>query len=85
MPFGPQTPHVPRQPPQRYSDEKAFDRVSWEFYHLADREAESKESKTHANLELSAPMFKTSDRGALMMNTNLALVAQALDMAAKLA
>ena len=35
--------------------------------------------------ELIAPIFKVNDRGALGMNTNLALVAQALDMAEKLA
>ena len=33
--------------------------------------------------ELSAPIFKTNDEGALAMNINLTLVTQALDMAGK--
>ena len=45
----------------------------------------SPKPKIKSAYDLSTPIFTTNDKGALIMNTNLSLVAEALNIAERLA
>ena len=47
--------------------------------------SQGRKPKIKTPRELSTPIFITNDKGALIMNSNLVLIAQALNMAERLA